>query len=266
MRSHGRTFLLGVVLSLFGCYTPTTSLRYAPASPPLASPARWKLAVHPFEDLRPPREYPCGLPRGFLTYIPLLPGVGYHFERLDETYLLNAPDADPKQEHFTYAVARALADDLQASQMFQEVRFVEPGEEASEFDFVLGGRLLVTDSDQRITSYFLGAVGVLLWILPIPVGSHQASVSVKLALTDRDGRLVWSHSSRARARRLFNLYTPAGSPTTTLCVAIPRYGANSEGIDGDSLWAFHAEALRRAGDEAKRSLAEFVGTVSVGPP
>jgi hypothetical protein len=37
---------------------------------------------------------------------------------------------------------------------------------------------------------------------------------------------------------------------------ITRYGSNDEGIDPNSLWAYHASALRKAMGEAKVSLEE----------
>ena len=41
-------------------------------------------------------------------------------------------------------------------------------------------------------------------------------------------------------------------------IEIKRYGSNDLGIDGDSLWAYHAEALRAALGEMKTSMAAYL--------
>jgi hypothetical protein len=55
------------------------------------------------------------------------------------------------------------------------------------------------------------------------------------------------------------MYNSAGESTSSsFRIEIKRYGGNNLGIDGDSLWAYHAEALRAALGEAKESLASHL--------
>jgi hypothetical protein len=109
----------------------------------------------------------------------------------------------------------------------------------------------------------LGMAGVLLWLLPIPIGKDQATVSLELTLRDGNGTRLWSHSSNQTASKVFTLYTAGGESTSSRYrINITRYGTNKLGIDGDSLWAYHAEALRAALGESKVSLAEYLAEVN----
>jgi hypothetical protein len=133
--------------------------------------------------------------------------------------------------------------------------------DAADADLVLGGRLRSTEFDVYLTSYALGAPGVLLWWLNLPIGSDDATVKIDLSLRTRDGQEVWSFPLKARASHLFTLYSSdAGISglSSRFRVEIKRYGSNDLGIDGDSLWAFHAEALRAGMEPAKASLREWL--------
>ncbi len=265
--------LLGAIgATASGCsYVATTRLDYAPAGAVAQRPAPVSLAVVPLEEDRPPRFYPSSLGRGFLTYVPLLPYVTIPYERLDESLEVATRERGgtlAPSEHFTVKMAEAMANDLRQSGMFEEVRFVPEG--TADADYVLSGKLHKTEFDVNMTSYMLGMAGVLLWLAPIPMASNTAEVHIDLLLRDRSGETVWQYPLRGDARRIYTLYNSGGAPVSNrLTLEIKRYGSNDKGIDGDSLWAYHADALRSGMAEAKVSLAQFFASqrsgVSAGP-
>jgi len=255
-----------MVLTCACAYTPTTSFAYR--SIPVETKPRLqpRLIVKPLSEARPPRSYPSAFGSMFKTYIPLLPYVRIPYERLDETSLLHEERREQRNkglnrttEHFTAAIAQAIADDLRSSGLFREVLFSgATGTEAGD-GYVLEGDLRSTEFDQFATSYMLGMAGVLLWILPVPCGAHAAIVEADLRLKDPQGRIVWEDTLSGRGRRIFTMYNSGGAPVSSrMRLEIKRYGSNSEGIDGDSLWAYHASATRLGMEEVKRSLAVFL--------
>lgn len=252
--------LLSTVSS--GCfYTGTTKLDYTPATV-AARKLPVSVAVVPLEEDRPPGHYPSQLGRMFLTYVPLLPYVSIPYERLDELYERAHRErggAFFENEHFTVKMAKAMAEDLQKSELFEEVRFVPEG--TPDADYVLTGALRKTQFDVNMTSYMLGMAGVLLWMLPIPIGSNTADVHIDLLLRDRSGATVWKYPLQGDAGRIFTLYNSGGAPVSNVfTLEIKRYGSNDKGIDPNSLWAYHADALRGGMGEAKTSLAGFLAT------
>ncbi|MFN8640668.1 MAG: hypothetical protein U0802_03025 [Candidatus Binatia bacterium] len=248
-------------LALAGCsYVPTTRLDYAPLGAP-AQPRPASLAVIPLADERPPRMYPAAGGVMFLTYVPLVPYVEIPYERLDQSLQIGRREVGddlPDDELFPSKMARAMADDLARSGLFREVTFVPSGASPSS-DYVLRGTLRSTRFDLNATSYMLGMAGVLLWLAPLPIGSNTADVAIDLELVDRAGQVVWHHALQGHGRKVFTLYNSGGAPITNrMRLEITRYGSNDKGIDPDSLWACHAEALRAGMGDAKASLAAFL--------
>lgn len=259
--------LVATAVSVSGCsYVATTRLDYAPAGAGAQRPAPASLAVVPLEEGRPPRSYPSQLGRTFLTYVPLLPYVNIPYERLDESLDVTRRERGwphESNEHFTIKMAEAMANDLRKSGLFEDVRFTPEG--TPDADYILSGKLKATEFDVNATSYMLGMPGVLLWLLPIPIGSNTAEVQIDLALLDRSGRTVWEYPLRGNAGKIFTLYNSGGAPVSNVfSLEIKRYGSNDKGIDGDSLWAYHADALRSGMGDAKRSLAEYLATQGRG--
>jgi hypothetical protein len=249
-------------LLCIGCasYTATTSLQYDPTPVSASAPLDKTVAVLPLEEARGPKLYPGLQGHQFKAYIPLLPYVVVPYERLDESHILhqrNLGHTPPQTEHFTFALAQEIARDLQHSGLFRQVEFVSNEEEASEHDLVLRGILHSTQFDISFSSYMLGMPGVLLWLLPIPLGKNAATVAIDLNLEDNSGETVWSHSFSERADKLFTIYNSGGGSTSSRYrIEIKRYGSNDFGIDGNSNWAYHAEALRHGMEEAKTSITE----------
>jgi hypothetical protein len=248
-------------LALSGCsYRATTRFGYGPP-PIVATPAAFTLAVPPFVDERPPRRY-SSPGRLFLVYAPLIPRVSLPYERLEESVVYSqgrggGPHGD-EVEPFPHAVARTIADDLGASGIFRDVRFVEGEGALGDADLVLRGRLTSSAFEVWGTSYMLGIAGVYLWLLPIPVGGNAATMAATLSLQDRSGRELWRHALEGRARNWFTLYGRRARDESGYKVAVLRYGENDRGIDPESRWAWHAQALREAMMAVRGPLAEAV--------
>ena len=255
--------------SLCACsYVPTTTFAYHPTAVGATAPIKPKLVVTHLSEARPPRSYPTGQTSMMKTYIPLLPYITIPYERLDETSRIHEEQRAAKDrplgrttQPFTAAIAEAMASDLRASGLFSEVTLAEAGSAAPTDTYVLEGDLKSTEFDIHATSYLLGPVGVLLWLLPIPCGDNAATVQADLRLRDPQGREVWQGQLSGRGRRIFTLYNAGGAPVSSrFKLEIRRYGENDEGIDGDSLWAYHASATRSGMDEVKKSLASFLSS------
>ena len=256
--------LLLAAMTLACSYLPTTSLRYDPMLTPHAVRSTHRVAVLPLDEGRGPKRYPGIQGNLFKTYIPLLPYIRIPYERLDESHILhqrNIGSTPGPDEHFTIAFAKEIARDLERSGMFQSVQFAPTEGDAADADLLLSGALRSTEFAIYASSYMLGPAGVLLWLLPIPLGKDQATVSLELTLRDRTGTTLWSLSPSKSASKLFTLYNSSGESTSSpYRIEIKRYGSNELGIDGNSLWAYHAEALRAAMGEAKASLAAYLAT------
>jgi hypothetical protein len=250
---------------LGGCsYVPTTRLDYTPIQTGAAPPVKHTLVVVPLSEDRPPRTYPSELNHMFLAYVPLLPYFSIPYERLDDSLNIATQERGagplPRDELFPTKMAKRIADDLRQSNLFSDVQFVPEG--AGSADYVLGGLLRSTEFDVNVTSYMLGPAGVLLWLLPIPVGSDTADVVIDLMLRDAQGNLVWQFPLNGNGRRIYTAYGIGAPVSNVISLEIAHYGSNDKGIDGDSLWAYHADALRSGMGEAKASLAAFLASSS----
>src|SRR5262245_43902084 len=132
MRRQTVVALLAVLAAVVplgsGCaHTATTTLRYDPVVVDKHGRSDARLAVLPLSEGRGPLYYPGLQGRLFLTYIPLLPYVHVPYERLDESYIRhrrNLGATPAPDEHFTIAMARQIAWDLEQAGLFREVVFV----------------------------------------------------------------------------------------------------------------------------------------------
>jgi hypothetical protein len=203
--------------------------------------------------------------RAFLTYVPLLPYVKIPYERIDEHNAAalrgrGEPDGAATQQTFPTLVSKAIAKDLAQSGLFRDVQFVSSADAATDFDLVLGGQLRSTEFDYYATSYMLGIAGVLLWFLAIPMGRNAATVEADLVLYDSSQSQVWSERIDGRAGRIFTLNNSTGGAVSSQYrLQVKQFGENDEGIDGNSLWAYHSAALREAMIPVRSSLSRFLG-------
>ncbi|MBX3025976.1 hypothetical protein KF840_13800 [bacterium] len=260
-----RRLSAGVAAALLAACATTTTQRvvYTPLGAPAAHPFATRLVVVPFADGRPPRVYPAPRDSALRLLLPLVPSVTVDYERLDESRAAERliRGALPQREDlFEDALARAVAADLAAARLFDGVELAaSPPPDA---DLVLGGTIVSTRFVSSTTAYLLGAPGLLLWLTGLPNGRDTVEMAIDLALRDRDGVVLWQYPLRAEASRVVTLYTGGGHQLSTGAggLSIPRYGDNDKGIDPDSLWAFHSEALRAGMAAARRSLAAYLGS------
>lgn len=266
-RSFCWTMLL--VLAIQGCTIKAnlnTGYRPEPATLRQA-PLPDALAVQRFREERPPRVYSTG-GRGFLTYVPFIPYVALPFERVDESAVKAGTEANlsmPPFEEFTYpaSMARAIAEDLEASGVFRAVRYVGDGP-TDGYRYVLSGVLRATPVEKDLTSYGLGMAGVLLWFLPIPAGQIWTSVTLDLTLTDTaTGERVWQSTLDHEYSKWITLYTSVpslvyGGASSFDFVQLP----SSARVDRDSLFSWNFEVLRQAMSSARGEIATAVSRSS----
>lgn len=261
--------LLVVLVAAFGAgcgITPTFTTGYAVTKAP-PQHAAGSLAVTQFVDARPPRVYTTS-GYAFLTYVPLLPYVTMPWERLDESVNLLSEDikeegtempvAPPLRTYaYPVSVPRAIADDLAGSGLFSSVAYV--GNSApTGYDYVLSGQLTASPLTSTGTSYGLGAAGVLLWTLPIPMQKTSADVTVDLSLSDtRTGQVIWRDTLSSEVSRIATIYNDniyygsAGIWSFNLLPLAPDITT----VDRRSLFQWHFESLRRSMEAAKPNLA-----------
>jgi hypothetical protein len=254
--------------------TLATGYRVEQAAGGAAHPSG-RLAVRALAEGRRPRIYTTN-GHMFLTYVPLLPYVTAEFERLDETVRMNADGmaargqtrnaivampAAPAYDEYSYPMsfARAIADDLAASGIFEDVQFVGDGL-ADGFAYELTGTLLETPMYQTATSFGLGAPGVLLWLLPVPMSKTSAVVAADLALTDRtSGTVVWRDRVHGKVSRVTMVYTSEGIVYGPNVLSYSQvYPPDDAGVDRYSVFSWHFAALRAAMVPARTQIAEAV--------
>ncbi len=184
------------VLSVSGClgarewtYPPPPDKAYVATPAKDSIPAR--LVVLPLEDLRGTQvkdEY-------WKVAIPLVPhGVASYDrpetvvdpEQVDELFF------DPPKDF-----ARALADEIREANIFSAVIFAEdqtppPG------DYVLRGHLHSTKWERRLTTYLLGPLGTIFWMIGLPMGETTTEVEMDLRLTPAGdpSQVLWSFAMK----------------------------------------------------------------------
>jgi hypothetical protein len=153
--------------------------------------------------------------------------------------------------------ARAIADDLRATGAFEQVAFVGRSD-APVSRLELRGRILRTAQCQTLTSYLLGAPGVLLWMLPIPAGRVTANLEIELSLVDAGSNAVlWQATLDESHSKLMGLYTRMrvymrGEMDD---VDVPVLGDDA-GVDRTSIFQWEFELLRRGMLDARAPLIE----------
>jgi hypothetical protein len=287
MRSFGRVigFVLAALLFAACQLTPNFETGYEfdratlRASPPTAA-----LAVKRFDDVRPERAYTTTA-KMFLLYIPLVPFVGFDFERMDESVQIISKQIETSGkgftrgaeqqpagdfESYTYPASfpRAIAADLGATGLFTSTSYVGTGAEGAG-EYVLEGTLRQTPLHRGTTSFMLGMAGVLLWFVPVPMSHTTAGVAVELKLSDpRKGAVVWQETLDGEVSRMITLYTSsamvygrAGAFSFTL--EPPPSGSR---VNDRSLFSWHFEALRRAMVKARPEIAAALARYESAKP
>ncbi|MDT7042034.1 hypothetical protein [Candidatus Nitronereus thalassa] len=183
-------------LSVSGClgnrewtYPPLPDKTYLDVPP--QDPISARLVVLPLEDLRGNKvqdEY-------WKVAIPLVPhGVASYDrpetvvdpEEVDELFF------DPSKDF-----ARALADEIREAKIFSSVTFAG-GESPPSSDYVLRGRLHSTKWERRLTTYLLGPLGTVFWMIGLPMGETTTEVEMDLRLTPTGdpSQVLWSFAMK----------------------------------------------------------------------
>lgn len=158
------------------------------------------------------------------------------------------------------SLARAIADDLRASGLFEEVQF-EGDDSPPATTYELRGILWDPRLTGTFTTFGLSFFALPLMLLPVPVEQGAAVARLDLRLIENSpGRTLWSYSLNETIAR--NLHT------STRHLAYGRHGAASlsvpippavDGVNPKSYFFWHLAALRQGMASAKRRLAAALG-------
>lgn len=159
-----------------GCANQKTWVYHANTYSSGAASTGKKVAVLPFEDMRPNENQDLyGL---FL--IPLMP---YGPQNLDSPEGISMHTTSGPWINYkpTEDFPKALAEDLRNTGLFSDAFFDYRRDNG---DYAIKGKILNTRYVGRTITYGLSAYGVYLWFLGLPAGWTQNNLSVDLALVD----------------------------------------------------------------------------------
>ncbi len=194
-------------LTMAGClgsrewtYPPPPDKTYLDVS--AAQPISASLAVLPLEDKRGTavqEEY-------WKIAIPL---VHYGVTVYDRPETISKPEPidevifDPPRDF-----ARVVADEIQKANIFSSVTFVADDQQAPSSDFVLRGSLYSTRWSRTISTYLLGPLGPVLWLVGLPMGNTTTEVAMDMRLTPADdpSRVLWHFSMEFENQEVDTLY------------------------------------------------------------
>lgn len=179
-------------LSLTGClgnrnwqYPPSATGTYLNAKADAVVPA--KAIVLPLEDLRGKgvkEEY-------WKATIPLVPYGDTIYQRPEAAEHPEQVDVvhfDPAQDF-----AKAIAGELNEAGIYTSVKYAnDVQQEPAEVAF--RGRLHSTEWKRRLYTYLLGPVGVVFWMLGLPMSETTTDLELDLRLTpvNEPNKVLWS--------------------------------------------------------------------------
>lgn len=200
--------LCAVVLSVFatGC-TLSRAWQYPPDPPgtlldvkaPKAVSS--KVVVRPFRDLR-------GTKAEQESWKVLIPFYPYATDAYDRPETATASEGGPAiKMNPSQDFARAVADELRNAGLFSSVTFAE-GAGADGADLVLNGTIRSTSGRRTLTTYMLGPVGAIFWVLGAPMGNAASDVEmdIQLAPASNPTRTAWEFTMQFKAERLIGIY------------------------------------------------------------
>ena len=165
------------------------------------NPIPQRVVVLPFEDLRGNEvqdEY-------WKIAVPLIPYGVTKYDR-PETAVKPEPvdviNFSPPKDF-----AKATTSELKEARIFSAVHYAKNGK-ISHADLVLRGRLRSTEWKRSITSYGLGPVGSIFWIVGAPMGKTTTAVIMDLQLTtvDDPSNVLWEMSMEFEGNQLDGPY------------------------------------------------------------
>lgn len=175
-------------------YPPFSSGRYLEAK--ASKPIQARVVVLPFEDLRGTEvkeEY-------WKAAIPLML---YGETEYDRPEAIQTPEpVDVVRFHPPEDFAKATAAELHEAGVFSSVVYAKDAK-STPADLVFRGRLRSTDWNRRLYTYFLGPLGVVFWLVGVPMGETTTTVELDLRLTpvNDPARVVWSMAMEFEGRK-----------------------------------------------------------------
>ena len=194
-----------LALGLAAC-TVTRAWQYPPNPPGMwlnvkgSKTLPVSVAVLPLRDQRG-----ATIQRGSrLLPLPLVPYVVNSFDRPETVQ-------DPEGVQLIHMnpsrdFAMAIANELRHAGIFSTVAFAESL--TTKPDLVLSGTIRSTNWRRDFTTYGLGPLGPLVWILGAPMGKATNTVAMDLQLTPASdpSRLVWQFTMEYQDGHLFGIY------------------------------------------------------------
>ncbi|MCA9421594.1 MAG: hypothetical protein KC592_11265 [Nitrospira sp.] len=208
--SRIRLFVLIVAICCLSTVTGCLGKRdwqYPPASTgsflkdKAASPIPAKAIVLPLEDLRGnevKEEY-------WKAAIPLVPYGDTRYQRPETAK--NPEEVDVVKFDPPNDLARSIAAELNHADVFSSVNFAkEEGEQPA--DLVFRGRLRSTDWNRRLYSYLLAPVGVVFWMLGLPMSETTTALELELRLTPLNdpSKVLWNMTMEFEGKQLDGPY------------------------------------------------------------
>ncbi|MEC4672691.1 MAG: hypothetical protein VST68_00750 [Nitrospirota bacterium] len=137
--------------------------------------------------------------------IPLVPsGVTFYDrpEDVKDPEQIDEIDFNPPEDF-----ARALSDEIREAKIFSSVAYAEKSS-APSTEYVLQGRLHSTRWERSITTYLLGPLGTIFWMVGLPMGQTDITVEMDLQLTAAadPSKVLWSFSMEFQGWDLDGIY------------------------------------------------------------
>ncbi len=204
---------LSVFIVIFLCFSTLLGClgdrnwQYPPASTgsflkeKAASPIPVKVIVLPLEDLRGngvKEEY-------WKAAIPLVPYGDTQYQRPETAKKPEEVDVvkfDPSND-----LAQSIAAELNHAEIFSSVDFAKD-EAQQPADLAFRGRLHSTDWNRRLYSYLLAPVGVVFWMLGLPMSETTTALELDLRLTPLSdpSKVLWNMTMEFEGKQLDGPY------------------------------------------------------------
>lgn len=203
------SMFIGLFLCFFiisGClgnrnwqYPPASTGSYLDTT--AVSPIPVNAIVLPLEDLRGnavKEEY-------WKATIPLVPYGETRYQRPESAEKPEEVDVvifDPPKDF-----AQSIAAELHQAKIFSSVNFAQE-ENAQPAELAFRGRLRSTDWNRRLYTYLLGPVGVVFWMLGLPMSETTTALELDLWLTpvSDPARVLWNMTMDFEGRQLDGPY------------------------------------------------------------
>lgn len=180
-------------------YPPASTGKYLTEKANTPVPA--KAIVLPLDDLRGnavKEEY-------WKATIPLVPYGDTLYqkpEKIEKPEQVDVVRFDPPNDF-----AKAMAAELSQAGIFSSVNFSQnPGQHPADLAF--RGRLRATDWKRRLYTYLLGPVGVVFWLVGLPMSETTTELELDLQLTpiNNPDKVLWSMTMEFEGKRLDGPY------------------------------------------------------------